>query len=120
MRKARKEELLHRFPAVPHEIMEQMKGKGAENFAVMLTHGRELFVRCYHRYSNGKLAERQRYVFADDGSVRYGIDNDGIWRIRKEFREPVFCKAGYGYSFDNRYTLLNRDALDRSCMKYSQ
>ena len=120
MRKARKEELLHRFPAVPHEIMEQMKGKGAENFSVMLTWGRELFVRCYHRYSNGKLAERQRYVFADDGSVRYGSDDGKHWVIRKEFREPVFCKTGYGYNFDNRYTILNRKALASSCMKYSQ
>ena len=120
MRKTRKEELLCSFPAVPEEIANQMKGKGAENFAVMLTWGRELFVRCYHRYSNGKLAERQRYVFADDGSVRYGIDNDGIWQIRKEFREPVFCKVGYGYSFDNRYTILNWKVLAESCMKYSQ
>ena len=120
MRKVRKEELLRSFPAVPEEIAEQMKGKGAENFAVMLTWGRELFVRCYHRYSSGKLAERQRYVFADDGSVRYGIDNDGSWRMRKEFREPVFCKVGYGCSFDNRYMILNQKALANSCMKYSQ
>ena len=120
MRKARKEELLHSFPAISEEIANQMKGKGAENFAVMLTWGRELFVRCYHCYYNGEIAERQRYVFADDGSVRYGIDNDGIWRIRKEFREPVFCKVGYGYSFDNRYTILNRNAWKKSCMKYSQ
>ncbi|MDE5885134.1 MAG: PcfJ domain-containing protein [Oscillospiraceae bacterium] len=120
MRKARKEELLRIFPAVPEEIADQMKGRGAENFAVMLTHGRELFVRCYHRYSSGKLAERQRYVFAEDGSVRYGIDNNGIWRIRKEFREPVFYKTGYGYNFYNKYTILNRKALTESCMKYSQ
>ncbi|MDE7121503.1 MAG: PcfJ domain-containing protein [Oscillospiraceae bacterium] len=119
MRKVRKEELLRSFPAVPEEIAEQMKGRGAKNFAVMLTRGQELFVRCYHRYSNGKLAERQRYVFADDGSVRYGSD-DGWWKIRSEFREPVFCKPGYGFSFDNRYTILNRKALAKSCMKYSQ
>ena len=120
MRKARKEELLCSFPAVPEEIANQMKGKGAENFAVMLTRGQELFVRCYHRYSNGKLAERQRYVFADDGAVRYGSDDSKHWTVRKNFREPVFCKSGYGYSFDNRYTILNRKVLASSCMKYSQ
>ncbi|MDE5885788.1 MAG: PcfJ domain-containing protein [Oscillospiraceae bacterium] len=120
MKKARKEELLCGFPAIPDEIMEQMKGKGAENFAVMLTWGRELFVRCYHRYSNGKIAERQRYVFADDGAVRYGSDDSKHWTVRKNFREPVFCKSGYGYSFDNRYNILNRKVLAESCMKYSQ
>lgn len=120
MKKARKKELLRSFPAVPEEIAEQMKGKGAENFAVMLTRGQELFVRCYHRYSNGELAERQRYVFAADGSVRYGSNDGKYWAIRKEFREPVFCKTGYGYNFDNRYRILNRKALASSCMKYSQ
>lgn len=121
MRTTRKEELLHRFPAVPEEIADQMKGrKKAANFAVMLTWGRELFVRCYHRYYSGEIEERQRYVFADDGSVRYGIDNSEKWGIRKEFREPVFCKPGYGFSFDNSYTILNPKALTESCMKYSQ
>ncbi|MDE7122061.1 MAG: PcfJ domain-containing protein [Oscillospiraceae bacterium] len=120
MRTQRKEELLHAFPSLPYDIAEQMRGRGAENFAVMLTWGKELFVRCYHRYSNGKLAERQRYVFADDGAVRYGSDDSKHWTVRKKFREPVFCKSGYGYSFDNSYTILNRKALASSCMKYSQ
>ncbi|MDE7094701.1 MAG: PcfJ domain-containing protein [Oscillospiraceae bacterium] len=120
MRTKRKEELLHEFPSISYDIAEQMKGRGASNFAVMLTWGKELFVRCYHRYSNGKLAERQRYVFADDGAVRYGSDDSKHWSIRKNFREPVFCKSGYGYSFDNTYTILNRRALASSCMKYSQ
>lgn len=120
MRKERKEELLHHFPALPEEIAEQMKGRKAANFAVMLTRGQELFVRCYHRYSTGKFAERQRYVFADDGSVRYGSDDGKHWTIRKEFREPVFCKSGYGYRFDNSYTILNQKAFADSCMKYSQ
>lgn len=120
MRTTRKEELLHQFPALPEEIADQMKGRGAENFAVMLTHGRELFVRCYHRYSSGKLAERQRYVFAADGSARYGSDDSKHWTVRKNFREPVFCKSGYGYSFDNSYTILNRKVLADSCMKHSQ
>lgn len=120
MRTRRKEELLHTFPSLPYDIAEQMKGRGASNFVVMLTWGRELFVRCYHRYSNGRLAERQRYVFADDGAVRYGSDDSKNWTIRKTFREPVFCKSGYGYSFDNTYTILNRKALGASCMKHSQ
>ena len=120
MRITRKEELLRQFPSLPEEIAEQMKGRGAENFAVMLTWGKELFVRCYHRYSNGKLAERQRYVFADDGAVRYGSDDSKHWSIRKTFREPIFCKSGYGYSFDNSYTILNRKALAASYMKHSQ
>ena len=55
MRQARKEELLRRFPAVPQSIMEKMKGRLADNFAVFLTNGNELFVRCFHRYSDGKL-----------------------------------------------------------------
>ena len=120
MRITRKEELLRQFPSLPEEIAEQMKGRGAENFAVMLTRGQELFIRCYHRYSNGKLAERQRYVFADDGAVRYGSDDSKHWSIRKTFREPVFCKSSCSYSFDNTYTILNRKALASSCMKYSQ
>ncbi|MDE6730084.1 MAG: PcfJ domain-containing protein [Oscillospiraceae bacterium] len=124
MRKVRKEELLHEFPAIPDEIMEQMRQTGgrkkAANFAVMLTWGRELFVRCYHHYCNGEIAERQRYVFAEDGSVRYGSNDGRHWEIRKEVREPVFCKSCYGYSFDNSYMILNRKALAASCMKHSQ
>ena len=96
------------------------KGKkhATENFAVFLTHGNELFARCYHLYYNGELRERQRYVFAPDGFARYGIDNNE-WRICTRFREPVFHLGGYGY-FDNSYTILNADAIYRSCMRYSQ
>jgi len=119
MKKIRKEELLRQFPSLPDRFSEEMHGRNAENFAVMLTFGRELFVRCYHRYSNGKIEERQRYVFADDGSVRYGSDDGKHWTIRKEFREPVFCKSGYGYQFDNTYRIINRQAVFESCMKYS-
>lgn len=119
MKQIRKEELLRQFPALPDRFSEEMHGRKAENFAVMLTSGQELFVRCYHRYSNGKIEERQRYVFADDGSVRYGSNDGKQWAIRKDFREPVFCKFGYGYQFDNTYRLLNRNAFRNSCMKYS-
>lgn len=120
MKKERKKELLNAFPAVPASIEQRMHvGKNAANFTVFLTHGDELYVRCYHRYSKGELAERQRYVFAKDGFVRYGTDFRGKWSVRSEFREPVFCSTAYGYSFDNSYTVLNMQAIKRSCMKYS-
>lgn len=96
-----------------------MKGKGAKNFVVFLTYGHELFARCYHRYSNGEIAERQRYVFAKDGCVRYGFDSTG-WKIRTEFREPVFCLTSYGFTFDNSYQAIEMENIDRSDMKYSQ
>lgn len=118
MKQARKEELLRSFPKVPEHIMEEMRGRLADNFAVFLTNGNELFVRCYHRYSDGKLIERQRYVFAKDGSVRWGKDDGAPWTVRKEFREPVFCQSCYGYTFNNAYKCLNTDAIRRSCMKY--
>lgn len=118
MRQARKEELLRRFPAVPQSIMEKMKGRLADNFAVFLTNGNELFVRCFHRYLDGKLIERQRYVFAKDGSVRWGKDDGAPWTVRKEFREPVFCQSCYGYNFNNTYKGLNMEAIGQSCMKY--
>lgn len=119
MRKERKEALLHQFPPVTAEFEEQMKGKGAKNFAVMLTRGDELFVRCFHRYYDGSLVERQRYVFAKDGFCRYGSDYGTEWAVRTDFREPVFCACSYGYSFDNSYTVLNFNAIKNSCMKYS-
>lgn len=118
MKNERKEQLLSTFPALPAELENRMHGKGADNYAVFLTHGNELYARCYHRYCKGELIERQRYVFAKDGCVRYGKDK-GKWRIRSEFREPVFCSCSYGYSFDNSYTVLNIQAISQSCMKYS-
>lgn len=119
MKNERKKELLNTFPAVPTNIEQKMHGKNTANFVVFLTHGDELYVRCYHRYSKGGLIERQRYVFANDGFVRYGTDFKGKWNIRSEFREPVFCSVAYGYSFDNSYTALNTQAIQQSCMKYS-
>ena len=121
MKKERKEALLACFPPVPERFMNRMNKSQkhiTENFAVFLTHGNELFARCYHLYYNGELRERQRYVFAPDGFVRYGIDNNE-WRICTRFREPVFHLGGYGY-FDNSYTILNADAIYKSCMRYSQ
>lgn len=122
MKQRRKEELLHAFPAVPDHLLQQMNGKKRDNYAVMLRSllGDELFVRCYHRYSNGTLVERQRYVFAKDGCFRAGSDDGRHWTIRRDFREPVFCKSNYGYSFDNGYHLLNQKCYKQTCMKYSQ
>ncbi|MCR5167085.1 MAG: PcfJ domain-containing protein, partial [Oscillospiraceae bacterium] len=120
MKQERKEALLKRFPAIPAGIMKSMEGKGAANFAVFLTNGNELFARCFHRYSRGKvIIERQRYVFAKDGCVRYGKDDGESWTIRKEFREPVFYQCCSGFNMDNSYSLLNIDAVKESCMKYS-
>lgn len=118
MRQARKDALLHSFPEVPARFMRQMQnGRRAGNYAVFLTHGNELFVRCYHRYYGGVLVERQRYVFATDGSVRYGLSDTGGWKTLKEFREPVFSQRVYGYT-DNSYTVLNPGAVEKSCVKY--
>lgn len=119
MKKERKEDLLYCFPRLSASQEELMKGKGAKNFVVFLTYGHELFARCYHRYSNGEIAERQRYVFAKDGCVRYGFDSTG-WKIRTEFREPVFCLTSYGFTFDNSYQAIEMENIDRSDMKYSQ
>lgn len=120
MKKERKQELLNSFPPVPPKIMEEMdeRKKSFGNFVVFLTHGNELFARCYHRYYNGGIAERQRYVFAKDGCCRYGVDNQGKWTVRTEFREPVFCSSSYGHYFDNSYQVLNQQAINKSCMKY--
>lgn len=122
MKKERKAALLYSFPAVPQPIGEQMKGKGAANFCVFLTNGHELFVRCYHRYTGGRLIERQRYVFAKDGAVRYIFDEYKTpqWRVATKFREPRFAAGGYPYGFDNTYVILNADAYKRSDMRYSQ
>lgn len=120
MKKERKEELKHCFPEISAGQADQMKGKGAKNFVIFLTHGRELFARCFHRYSNGTIAERQRYVFAKDGCVRYGSDNGVNWTVRKDFREPVFCVSSYEYTFDNSYSVVDVEAIDRSDMRYSE
>lgn len=121
MKQSRKESLLHEFPAVPERFMQEMQGRSRANYAVMLhsSLGEELFVRCFHRYHDGKLEERQRYVFAKDGCFRAGSDDGRTWTLRRDFREPVFCKSNYGYNFDNSYHLLNARALRKTCMKYS-
>ena len=124
MKEQRKNELLGTFPGVPQEIMNIMlDGKCAENFVVLLTRGHELYARCYHRYSKERvLAERQRYVFATDGAVRYGESYDEkekrwVWRIRRDFREPFFYKTYFG-SADNTYTVLNEKCISKSDLRY--
>lgn len=119
MKNERKEYLLGCFPEIPTESKREMQGGGAANFAIFLTSGDELFVRCYHRYSKGRIVERQRYVFAKDGAVRYGKNDGSPWRVRREFREPVFCQSTYGYNYDNSYKALNLEAIKNSCMRYS-
>lgn len=118
MKKERKEALLNCFPPVPENLMNAMTGqkkRGAENFVIFLTRGVELFARCFHRYYNGKIVERQRFVFAKDGCCRYGSEDGKNWTVRTEFREPVFCAAS-GY---NSYTVLNIGAVRKSDMRYS-
>ena len=69
MKKERKLGLLRVFPPVPEKIMSKIgeRKRVAQNFVVFLTNGDELFARCYHQYYDGRVAERQRYVFAKDG-----------------------------------------------------
>lgn len=120
MKKERKLGLLRVFPPVPEKIMSKIgeRKRVAQNFVVFLTNGDELFARCYHQYYDGRVAERQRYVFAKDGCCRYGLNNADEWVVRSEIREPVFT-ISYGYCTDNTYTALNMDAIYRSCMRYS-
>lgn len=120
MKKERKELLMHSFPATTADQISKMEGKGAANYIIFLTRGAELFARGYHRYSDGKIVERQRYVFAKDGAVRYGSGDGKQWSIRSEFREPVFCLTSYGYSIDNSYKIINEKAIRKSDMRYSQ
>lgn len=123
MKQQRKEILLSCFPPVPENFLTIMKTtkprQSARNYVVFLTDGKELFARCFHRYSKGQeLVERQRYVFARDGAVRYGHTLNPqtghfSWIPRKEFREPVFVES-YGYGADNSYSVLNTEAIRKA------
>lgn len=124
MRQARKEELLGCFPSTPGDIINTMRegdifGRSrAANFCVFLANGKELFVRCYHKYSrSNEIRESQRYVFAKDGFVRYGRNDKGEWKAM-QFREPVFYTGAY-YT-DNSYVILNAEAINNSDMRYSR
>lgn len=124
MKKKRKDELISMFPSVPSGIAADMKNgdifgaSRAANFCVFLTYGKELFVRCYHKYSRSKdVREVQRYVFAKDGFVRYGVNSKNEWRAMR-FREPVFYNCPFGHN--NAYTILNVEAIFNSDMRYSR
>ena len=124
MTKAKKCYYQTRFPAVTKSDMEQMHGKHrAENYCIFLHDSTStLFIRCFHRYYNGAIAEVQRYVFAEDGCVRYGLGQDGkTWTERKEFREPVFTLGGNPYMTyrDNSYTVIGYDRLRYTWLKYA-
>lgn len=118
MKNERKEYLLGCFPEVPYTAKHAMQGRKLANFCVFLARNNILFVRGFHRFSNGKIEERQRYVFAEDGCVRYGISQDGKWSVRREFSEPKFYFSYYGYS-DNSYSVLCEENIRKTCMKYS-
>lgn len=119
MKKERKEYLLGCFPEVPYSaLMVMHSGKESHNFIVFLASQNMLFIRGFHRFSNGKLEERQRYVFADDGCVRYGFNQDGTWSVRCRFSEPKFYFSYYGYS-DNSYSVLCKENIHKTCMRYS-
>ena len=100
MRNERKTALLTLFPDVPGQIVPLMRdGKGANNYTVLLTRGKELFARCFHRYSDGRIEERQRYVFAKDGCFRAGSDDgrtcstvqQGL--LREQQPQPLLCSS---------------------------
>ena len=121
MKKKRKEELMHNFPSVPAKLRDKMhEGRKSANYCVFLTNGHELFVRCFHRYGRAYrfcVEEVQRYVFARDGYVRYGIGKQGYWTVRQDFREPVFYHTFFGYS-DNSYIILNDECISSSDLRY--
>ena len=121
MKKKRKEELLLSFPSVPAKLRDKMhEGRKSANYCVFLTNGHELFVRCFHRYGRAYrfcVEEVQRYVFARDGYVRYGIGKQGYWTVRQDFREPVFYHTFYGSS-DNSYIILNDECISSSDLRY--
>lgn len=118
MRESRKEALLESFPEVPFRTKFVMSdGKKTQNFCVFLARNNILYVRCFHRYATGKLEERQRYVFAEDGCVRYGESN-GKWTVRRDFREPVFYLSGFGYRNDS-YSVLGKANIHQTWLKYS-
>lgn len=124
MTKEDKEYYRTHFPPVPQSYMERMKGKrSAENYSVFLHNiTGALFVRCFHRYYNGEVAEMQRYVFTDGGCVRYGLSDDRkTWTERKTFREPVFVFGGNPYYTyrDNSYIVIGWERLRYTWLKYA-
>lgn len=121
MEQERKEYLINCFPGIPLYCEEKMKSgkKRACNYVVMVSAQNILFLRCYHRNYNGTIMEVQRFVFAEDGCVRYGINfQTGEWNIRKTITEPKFYRSFYGFR-DNSYFMLNQTVIKNTCMEYS-
>lgn len=117
MKKSEKEYYLSCFPSCPQEFFELMEGKYADNFAVFQAHKNNLFIHCYHRYYYGALKECQRYVFTPSGVCRYGFKG-GKWSVMK-FREPVFRYGFHSYYDSSDYTVLNKEAVKNTFLKYS-
>ena len=124
MTKADKDYYRTHFPAVAGSDKKKMCGRHrAENYCVLLHNSTgTLFIRCFHRYYDGTVAEVHRYVFAEDGCVRYGLSQDRkTWTERKEFREPVFTVGGNPYLTyrDNSYTVIGWDRLRYTWLRYA-
>lgn len=120
MRKAEKEMYMNSFPAVnPQTEIMMGSGNRSANYAVCLAVNNNLFIRCYHRYSNGRLLENNRYVFTEKGCCRYGLDDSGKWKIRRTVTEPVFAQFPYYTSYMNaEYSLVGIKQIQKTCMKY--
>lgn len=120
MKNQLKETYLYCFPPLPHDSMQTMKKtKGTANFCIFIASNNVLYVRGYHKYYRGDIVEKQRYVFAPEGYVRYGADQTGThWKAMSEFREPTFISS-MGYH-DNSYRVMNTKSYRNSCMRYSE
>lgn len=121
MKKAEKELHMYLFPAVNSQTEAMMKsGNRSENYAVFLAAQNNLYIRCFHRYCNGKILENNRFVFTEKGCCRYGLDDSGKWKIRKSVTEPVFAKFPYYTSYTNAYySIIGISTIKSTCMRYS-
>lgn len=90
----------------------------ARNYLVLLARDDILYIRGYHRYYNGLIEEKQRYVFAPDGYCRFGWNAESGWKIRARFSEPKFFANYYGYA-DQSYSIIGIDRITNTCMRYS-
>lgn len=121
MKKSEKEMHMHSFPAInPQTEIMMRSGNRSANYAVFLARNDNLYIRCFHRYCNGKILENNRYVFTEKGCCRYGLDEDGKWKIRTTVIEPVFAQFPYYTSYINAdYSIIGMDKIKDTCMKYS-
>lgn len=123
MEEENKQKYLSSFPAISYEAQAKINDtKGYGNFCVFIAWGNVLYVRCFHKYSKKSdgIRETQRYVFAPEGCVRYGVGiNTGRWQPMREFREPVFM-SGFGYYHDNSYSVIGQAEYKKTFLKYCQ